>query len=96
MPNIESAKKRLRQNIKRNSRNRVRKATLNTVEKSFRAKVEAKDVEGSETAFRKVIAAYDKAGKIGTVHANKVSRKKSRLVALLNTLKKPATPAATT
>jgi small subunit ribosomal protein S20 len=86
MANIKSAKKRIRQAPGRAARNRKRKSTLWTHEKSFNAAVESGDAEAAQAAFNKVVSAYDKALKVGVIHKNRVNRKKSQFKAALNKL----------
>ena len=83
MPNINSAKKRLRQDVVKRDRNRALKSALWTSEKKFRALVEANDLEGAAEAYKTVCKRLDKAAKSNTIHKNKVNRKKSRLYTLL-------------
>ena len=83
MPNIQSAKKRLRQDKVKRDRNRALKSAIWTSEKKFRSLVEAKDFEGAAEAYKTVCKRLDKAAKRNTIHKNKVNRKKSRLSLLL-------------
>lgn len=85
MPTTKSAKKRMRQSANRREDNRARKSTGKTVEKAFRAKVAAKDFAAAEPLLRETISILEKGSKTNAVHPNKVSRKKSRLMALLHT-----------
>lgn len=79
MPNIKSAKKRVRQTLKRTLRNRVRRERLRKALKSFRQTLEAGDANQTSEALKRVSKAVDKAGKKGILHKNAVNRKKSRL-----------------
>lgn len=79
MQNSKSAAKRVRQTKKITKRNKARKSSLWTFEKAFHAKISEKDFTGAEDYLNKTISAYDKAAKVGLVHANRVARKKSRL-----------------
>jgi small subunit ribosomal protein S20 len=83
MPQIESAKKRLRQNVRCRAANRARKSEMHTVEINFRKAVEAKEFDEAATLLGKVSSLYDKAAKVGVIHRNKAYRKKSRLHSLL-------------
>jgi small subunit ribosomal protein S20 len=84
MPNITSAKKRLRQNERIRSKNRSKKSRMWTLEKNFAKAVEAKDVAAATAAYSAVCSSLDKATKSHLIHANKADRKKSRLAAALN------------
>jgi len=81
-----SAKKRIRQNIKRRERNRVRKSVLKTVTRKFTDAVSDRDVDGAKTAFSLVTRLIDKNAAKKTLHKNTAARKKSRLAKRLNKL----------
>ena len=70
MPNLASAKKRLRQNVKRNLRNQVAKT---------RIKTETKKALAGETALGDAQSVIDRAAAKGIIHKNAAARKKSRL-----------------
>ncbi|MBN2711070.1 MAG: 30S ribosomal protein S20 [Planctomycetes bacterium] len=84
MANNASAKKRIRQSLKRTLRNRVRKERLKKVVKGFNKALESKDSGVIGTELKKVSGAIDKAGKKGLLHKNAVNRKKSRLAKAAN------------
>jgi small subunit ribosomal protein S20 len=69
MPNLRSAKKRLRQNVKKQLRNQIVKTRIKTETKKALTGGDAK------TAF----SALDRAGAKGVIHKNAIARKKSRL-----------------
>jgi small subunit ribosomal protein S20 len=69
MPNLRSAKKRLRQNVKKQLRNQIVKT---------RVKTETKKALGGADA-RTAFSALDRAGAKGVIHKNAVARRKSRL-----------------
>ena len=79
MPNTESAKKRVRQNVKRNALNNWRKRQVKDQVKAFLTAVHDRDVKGAEAAFSKTVAVLDKVASTSTLHKNTVSRRKSRL-----------------
>ncbi len=83
MPNIASAKKRLRQNVKRRARNRTRKRAIRVAQKELFALIEANDLEAARKALDVCFSRLDKAAKRGAIHRNKADRKKSRLAAKL-------------
>lgn len=90
MPIMKSAKKRLRQNIKRNLRNRSRKSALKTQIKNFLGVVKEGNVQAAEKELRLAIKKLDKAAAKGILHKNTASRKKSRLTKKLNKIKTAA------
>lgn len=87
MASSPSAKKRIRQNLKRRARNRWRKRTLKDALKAFDDKVVHNELAGAETAFRTACQLLDRTAQRGVIHRNTASRKKSRLSARLKSLK---------
>lgn len=87
MPNTSSAKKRLRQNEKRNKHNRSIKSALRTSIRKVREATAAGEIEKAETEFRLASKKLDKAGAKHIIHPNKASRLKSRLSAHIKTAK---------
>jgi small subunit ribosomal protein S20 len=82
MPNLASAKKRLRQNAGRRLRNQVAKTRIkNTIRKA----VEAKAAIGTDEA-KDAMRSIDKAAAKGIIHRNAAARKKSRLAKRLATV----------
>lgn len=91
MPTTNSAKKRLRQNVKRRDRNRAVKAMLKTKLRKIREAVTAKNVEAAETELKVLSKKIDQAASKNIIHKNKASRTKSRLQRLIKSAKQPAT-----
>ena len=87
MPNIVSAKKRLRQNIVRRDRNRANRSRVRNLCKKVLKAVAEGNVEQAETCFAEAVRALDKAGAAKLMHRNTASRKKSRLSAVIRKLK---------
>ena len=87
MPNVESAKKRVRQNAKRRSLNRWRKTRIREQVKSFAKAVQSQDVATAEAEFRKTCGLLDRIACTSTLHRNTAARRKSRLSARLRRLK---------
>ncbi len=79
MANIESQKKRNRQNEKRRLRNKSVKSDLNTAIKKVKAAADAG--EPTEQLFQAAQKKIDTAAAKGVIHPNAASRKKSRLAA---------------
>ena len=78
IPNIRSAKKRLRQSEKRRGLNRARKAALRRVIKQIRAKASAGNKEEALTLLPTLAKMADKAAKANAIHKNTAGRIKSR------------------
>ncbi|MEX0701478.1 MAG: 30S ribosomal protein S20 [Planctomycetales bacterium] len=79
MPNTQSAKKALRQNVKRRQLNRAQRSELRTVIKKFHTAVEGGDAEAGQTAYREVVRKLDQAAAQHLIHKNAAARTKSRL-----------------
>ena len=77
MANSKSARKNIRKNRSRAQRNRAVKTQLKTLEKKFRANVEAVNIEDATESARAFSSALDKAMKKSLIHRNKVARKKA-------------------
>jgi small subunit ribosomal protein S20 len=88
MPNIQSAKKRMRQEEKRRTRNKAVKSTVRTyVTRARAAIVTAADDPQTEEAIRAAVSELDSAVSKGVLHRNNAARRKSRLMARLNAAK---------
>jgi small subunit ribosomal protein S20 len=86
MANTKSAIKNIRKNRARYLQNRMVISRLKTLEKKFHTALESKDSSLAKDASSAFISALEKAKKSSLVHANKVSRKKSRCSAMLAAL----------
>lgn len=87
MPNSASAKKRVRQNAKRQALNNWRKRRIKAQVTDFLKAVQDQDVEAAETAFRTTCGILDRVACTSTLHRNTVARRKSRLSRRLRDLK---------
>lgn len=83
MPITKSAKKALRQNIKRRAENKIRKRNLKILIKDARANAAQSDRNKKELVLPSIYKALDKAAKSGLIKKNSASRKKSRLAKLM-------------
>ncbi len=79
MPNIKSAAKRARQNIKREERNRRIKSLLKSSIRRFEESLQNGDVEDAQAKLNAAVRQIDKAASKGILHKNNAARKKSRL-----------------
>ncbi len=87
MPNIKSAKKRLKQSIALHAKNLSAKRSIHTECKKLLATVKAGDVEKSDAQLRVVAKKVDKAAAKKVIHVNAAARVKSRLSARVKKLK---------
>ncbi len=83
MPNIASAKKRVRVTKTKTLRNKKIKSNLKTVLKKAYKEIENKS-EVAQEALNVAIKKLDKAAAKGVIHKNKASNKKSNLQLLYN------------
>jgi len=82
-----SAKKRVRQNVKRRAINRGRKSQVKTQIKHFEVALASGDVEAVSEQYRLIVQKLDKTAATSTMHKKTAARKKSRLAKRLNSLK---------
>ena len=87
MPTMKSAKKRLRQNIKHNLRNRTYKSALKTQMKKFLSVIREGNAQAAQEELRLTVKKIDKGVAKNILHKNTASRKKSRLTKKLNQTK---------
>ena len=86
MAHSNSAKKRVRQNLKRNAINRWRKRIVKKAIKDFDDAVHDGDAGKAGETYRAVTKVLDQVAQKGTIHKNAAARKKSRLAKRLNAL----------
>lgn len=84
MPITSSAKKALRQNIRRKKRNLVYKKKMKSLIKEIRTLALEKKTEEAKKLLPEVYKILDKSAKENIIKKNTASRKKSRLTRLLN------------
>lgn len=83
MPIIKSAKKALRQSLKRQTRNAVYKQKAKKLLKETKALISQAKIEEAAKNIPNIYKALDKAAKEGVIKKNTASRKKSRIAKLL-------------
>lgn len=79
MPNITSAKKRVRQSEAQRLHNKHIRSGMRTTVKSVVYAIEAGDKEAAVTAYKIAVPAIDSSVSKGILHKNKAARSKSRL-----------------
>ncbi len=79
MPNIKSAAKRVRQNTKRENRNRRIKSMLKTTIRRYEQSLASGDREDARLKLNAAVRQIDKAAAKGIIHKNNAARKKSHL-----------------
>lgn len=83
MANTESAKKRIRQNVKRRALNRWRLRAMRTAIKTFDKAISDGQIDAAADACKNASAIVDKSAQKGVIHRNQASRRKSRMNARL-------------
>ena len=84
MPNIKSAKKRVKVTETRTMQNKALKSALKTSLKKCEAAIASGDLELAKTQYTATIKDVDQAVAHGIIHKNNAARKKSRFTRLLN------------
>lgn len=87
MPNIKSAKKRLKQSIVQRERNRAAKHAIRTERKKVLAAISSGNAEQAENELRAAAKLLDQSAAKHTIHRNAAARAKSRLSAAVKKLK---------
>ena len=80
----KSAKKALRQSIRRRARNVVRQRKLKNLLKEVNNLISQKKVEEARSLLPQVYKLLDKAVKTGLIKKNTAARKKSRITKFIN------------
>ena len=86
MPNIDSAKKRVRSNAKKEVVNTFVTSSMKTAIKKFENSVKAGSADEASNNLNIAIQRIDKAVSSGLVHKNKAARLKSRLTRMKNNM----------
>ena len=86
MPNIKSAKKRVKVIETKTMRNKIEKTILKTAIKKFEAAIAGGDKTVATEAFKAVCKKIDQAAAHGIISKNKAARKTSRFQLKLNKL----------
>jgi small subunit ribosomal protein S20 len=87
MPNIQSAKKRLKQSLVRRQNNRSTKHAIKTQCKKVADSAASGDVAQAEAELKAAAKLLDKSASKHTIHRNAAARLKSRLAQKVKKLK---------
>ena len=88
MPNIKSAKKRVKVIEKKTLQNKMFKSAMKTEIKKFNAAVATGDVAVAQAAYKSATKKIDVAAAKGIIHKNAAAHKKSQFTKKLNALNK--------
>ena len=86
MPNIKSAKKRVKVISTKTLRNQMIKTNIKTLIKKFEGFVAKSDKENAILSFKSAVKKIDQAVAKGVMHKNTAARKKSQLSNALNNI----------
>ncbi len=86
MPNIKSAKKRVKVIAVKTLRNKIIKSALKTSIRKYEAALADGNKELAAATYKEAVAKIDKAVSKGIMHKNTAARRKSRFTRLLNGL----------
>jgi ribosomal protein S20 len=79
MPKTSSAKKALRQNVRRRVVNLARRGRIRDAVKQYKKLAKGPDAEGARAALARAYQTLDKMAKVGLIKKGKARRLKSRL-----------------
>lgn len=79
MPNIKSAKKRVKTNLRDEAKNRAAKSAIKTAIKSTNEKLATADAKEGKVLLSSTQSLIGRAAKRGVIHKNKMARLQSRL-----------------
>ena len=86
MPNIKSAKKRVKVTEAKTLRNKMFRSQLKTDVKKYEAALEAGDNELAKETYKAAVKRIDRACARGLMHKNTAAHKKSELTKKLNAM----------
>ncbi len=87
MPITKSAKKALRQSLKRRAINNIYRRKIKSLIKEIKFLISEKKIKEANALLPKIYKALDKAAKVNVIKKNTASRKKSRITKLINKTK---------
>lgn len=92
MPITKSAKKALRQSLKRRAENLVYKNKMKRLVKEMRKLIFESKIDEAKKLIPLIYKAIDKAAKTNVIKKNTAGRKKSRIMKLINSKSQAQTP----
>lgn len=88
MPNIKSAKKRVRVIETKTLQNKMCRSALKTEMKKYEQALAAGDQAAAQAAYKAAVKKVDQAAAYGIIHKNAAAHKKSQFTKKLNQLNK--------
>lgn len=86
LPNIKSAKKRVKVNEAKALQNKAAKSAMKTSLKKLDAAVADGNRSEADSAYKAAVKTVDKAAAKGLIHKNKAANKKSQMTIKLNAI----------
>lgn len=86
MPNIKSAKKRVKVTATKTLQNKIFRTQMKTAMKKYEAAVEAGDIALAQETYKAAVKKVDMAVARGIIHKNAGARKKSQFTKKLNAM----------
>lgn len=86
MPNIKSAKKRVKVTETKTLQNKMFKSSLKTIMKKYEAALKSGDKDAAAVAYKAAVKKIDQAAVRGIIHKNCAARKKSQFTLKLNSM----------
>jgi small subunit ribosomal protein S20 len=88
MPNIKSAKKRVRVIETKTMQNKMRRTALKTDIKKYEAAIASGDMAAAQAAYKVAVKKVDQAAAYGIIHKNAAAHKKSQFTKKLSEMSK--------
>ncbi|MBI2485005.1 30S ribosomal protein S20 [Candidatus Uhrbacteria bacterium] len=86
MPNLQNAKKALRQSVKHAARNKIVAEELHSLRRNLRKALTGKDAAKAKELAKTLVQKFDKAAKKGIIKKQTAGRLKSRMAQALRAL----------
>ena len=86
MPNIKSAKKRVKVIETKTLQNKMHRTALKTEMKKYEAALASGDMAAAQVAYKAAVKKVDQAAARGIIHKNAAARKKSQFTLKFNTI----------
>lgn len=86
MPNIKSAKKRVKVTKTKTLQNKIYKSSLKTIIKKYKAALAEGNKELASKTYLEAVSKLDRAVSKGIIHKNNAAKKKSQFTLLLNNM----------
>lgn len=88
MPNIKSAKKRVKVIETKTLQNKMHRTALKTEMKKYEAALASGDMAAAQAAYKAAVKKVDQAASYGIIHKNAAAHKKSQFTKKLNAMSK--------